>query len=166
MKNKKHATKWISECIKYWGKRVYEGDLGVDFSEADKRCWRCGYERTLQKCHIVPKSLGGSDAPSNIIPLCAQCHDEAPDVNDPDEIFLWIKKNHHPFYDTYWLQRGIDESGVEFSSKKNDPEKFSELVRKGFNDIGVHFNQKIGGAYVKPSTYAWIFKKEVEGSLK
>jgi hypothetical protein len=68
-------------------------------------CFACGYysERwdkgtpysswkraTLERAHIVPSSLGGSDDASNIILLCAPCHRDAPDWPDPSEMALWI----------------------------------------------------------------------------
>ena len=41
------------------------------------RCHDCGVERDgLHKHHIVPKSLGGSNDPSNLVTLCANCHED------------------------------------------------------------------------------------------
>jgi len=41
------------------------------------RCHDCGVERNgLHKHHIVPKSLGGSNDPSNLVSLCANCHED------------------------------------------------------------------------------------------
>ena len=34
----------IEEIVAYWSKRAREDGAGVDWSEAHKRCWRCGYE--------------------------------------------------------------------------------------------------------------------------
>src|SRR5262249_7661154 len=67
--------------------REDECGLGVDWSEAEERCWRCGYKSSLQKCHIVPDSLGGAARPSNLVLLCCRCHREAPNVADPR--FMW-----------------------------------------------------------------------------
>lgn len=33
----------------------------------------------LQRCHIVPKSLGGTYSPSNMFLMCERCHRESPD---------------------------------------------------------------------------------------
>jgi hypothetical protein len=41
------------------------------------RCHDCGVERDgLHKHHIVPKSLGGSNDSSNLVKLCANCHED------------------------------------------------------------------------------------------
>jgi len=42
------------------------------------RCYRCDKVKKkteLQLHHIMPRSEGGSDYASNLIPLCNQCHD-------------------------------------------------------------------------------------------
>ena len=68
MKNKRSNIKTtISEIIKYWIKYEDECELNFDWSEADKICWRCGNERKLQRCHIIPDSLGGKDEPNNFV---------------------------------------------------------------------------------------------------
>lgn len=62
------------------------------FSERwSKTTPRSSWERaTLERAHIIPSSLGGSDAPSNIVLLCAPCHRDAPDWHDASEMALWI----------------------------------------------------------------------------
>lgn len=54
----------IPEIVDYWAKHTGECGLSVDFAEAHERCWRCGCQRSLERCHIVPASLGGEDTPS------------------------------------------------------------------------------------------------------
>lgn len=45
----------------------------------------------LQKCHIVPHSIGGSDSdPSNYFLLCKKCHAESPDTENPRNFFRWV----------------------------------------------------------------------------
>jgi 5-methylcytosine-specific restriction endonuclease McrA len=38
------------------------------------RCRECGYYKHLEVHHIVPRSKGGTDDPSNLITLCGRCH--------------------------------------------------------------------------------------------
>ena len=57
----------IQEAIDYWSEFVHESDISVDWSESDTHCWRCGCEKHLQRCHIIPDSLGGKDCPENIV---------------------------------------------------------------------------------------------------
>lgn len=47
------------QIVDYWVRHVDESDLIVDFYEAEELCWRCGCKRPLERCHIVPYSLGG-----------------------------------------------------------------------------------------------------------
>lgn len=59
-------------------------------------CWACAKQTThVQRCHVVPAALGGTDTPDNLVLLCADCHVEAPDVADPGEMWHWIRN--HPF---------------------------------------------------------------------
>lgn len=45
------------EIADYWFSRKNESGLSVDESEACERCWRCGCEATLERCHIIANSL-------------------------------------------------------------------------------------------------------------
>lgn len=38
------------------------------------QCVECGISQYLHVHHLIPRHLGGSDAPSNLITLCAGCH--------------------------------------------------------------------------------------------
>ncbi|MEU5525413.1 HNH endonuclease signature motif containing protein [Micromonospora chersina] len=45
----------------------------------------------LQRAHLTPHALGGTNHPSNYLMLCKQCHDEAPDWRDPSMMIQWAK---------------------------------------------------------------------------
>lgn len=110
MKRKRKNIKTsIQEIIDYWIKFEDECYLNFDWSEADSVCWRCGYTRKLQRCHIIPDSLGGMDEPSNLVLLCSECHQEAPNVESTSFMWDWIKSYHAPFYNTFWSKRAMDE---------------------------------------------------------
>lgn len=110
MKNKRKPIKTkISEIIDYWIRFEDECDLNFDWSEANTICWRCGCERKLERCHIIPYSLGGKDEPSNFVLLCSECHQEAPNVESKTFMWDWIKSYHCPFYNTFWQKRAIEE---------------------------------------------------------
>lgn len=97
-------TKW--EIAQHWGASpdrdkyapaVY--DLGEPccfacgwYSEHwDKPTPRSSWERAaLERAHIVPSSLGGSDDLDNLILLCGPCHKESPDWSDASEMARWI----------------------------------------------------------------------------
>ncbi|WP_327222962.1 HNH endonuclease [Streptomyces platensis] len=57
----------------------------------DKATARTSWQRaTLDRAHIVPASLGGSDEASNLLLLCSPCHQESPDWPDPQEMARWV----------------------------------------------------------------------------
>ena len=80
-------------------------------------CWACGWYKNdqadygvshftnpleswdravgLEKCHIVPHMLGGSNDPSNLVLLCKKCHKDAPDTKNPRHMFRFIGKRPH-----------------------------------------------------------------------
>lgn len=110
MKNKRTKIKTkIQEIIDYWIKIEKEYYLNFDWSEAHIVCWRCGCKRKLQRCHIIPDSLGGKDEPSNFVLLCSECHQEAPNVESSTFMWDWIKSFHNPFYNTFQQNRALDE---------------------------------------------------------
>ena len=127
------------EIIEYYNKTLSDFDLGVDVADIANRCWRCAYERRLERCHIIPHSLGGKDIPSNYVLLCNQCHQEAPNVNDSKHMFEWIKRTKVSFYDSYWRCREL-----------------AEELRNLFNQTSVHFGH---GNKINESTENWLLTK-------
>lgn len=99
----------LSEIIAYWSKHVNESGLSVDWSEAENHCWRCGCKKNLERCHIIPNSLGGKDEPSNLVLLCKRCHAEDPNVADPEIMWDWIRAYGILPYETFWSVRGMKE---------------------------------------------------------
>lgn len=109
MKKRKRIKTKKQEIIDYWINIEYESGLNFDWSEADTVCWRCGCERKLQRCHVIPDSLGGKDEPSNFVLLCSECHAEAPNVESTTFMWEWIKSFYNPFYNTFWQNRAMQE---------------------------------------------------------
>lgn len=166
----KKVKEWVVQSICYWSERIPEEDIGVDWGDgtAENHCWRCGCKRSLQKCHIVPKSLGGLDDPSNIIPLCAMCHDEAPNVDDPNEMWNWIKEDHGSLNNLFWINKGFEKVNLTEVQKKlisKKSKRFIEITKKVLNRTGTHFGQHSGGSRTTVSTWAWVIResfKELE----
>lgn len=151
------------EIVDYWSKHQDECDLSVDWSEAESLCWRCAHERLLQRCHIVPRALGGSEAPDNLVLLCAQCHAEAPNVVDPDFMWVWLRAHAVPCYGTYWHQRGFREYELIFGETPfaglEPGDGFLDRARLIFKELYPGTSTHWGQGNVNPATLAWILRK-------
>lgn len=130
----------------YWFSIVDECGLSVDAAEAHERCWRCGCEGTLERCHIIPDSLGGEDKASNLVLLCRRCHVDNPNIADPDIMWDWLRAYGTPFYDTFWVNQGMKE--YEFIYKKSLNE---ELRERNIDDMELFY--KIYNEQIKKTTF-------------
>jgi len=127
------------QILEYHYKNTDECGLGCDADEWHHRCWRCGYIRDLERCHIIPKSLGGKNTPDNYVLLCNNCHQEAPNVNDKKFMFEWIENTCISSYDIFWLLR----------------DTFRDVV----NETSTHFGH---GHKMNNSTRQWAANKIVD----
>ena len=145
--------------------------MNVDRCEAETHCWRCGCEKNLERCHIVPDSLGGEDAPSNIVLLCKRCHADGPNVSDPEIMWDWIKAYKIPYYETFWFCMGLKEYHFIYGKsvmsdlndivnaakelKEIDAAKIVEASKeKMMNKFSVHFGQP----YLNNATVAGLYR--------
>ncbi len=53
-----------------------QSDIDDLLARTGRLCAVCNCRHGVQVHHIVPRHLGGTDDPSNAIPLCPNCHDE------------------------------------------------------------------------------------------
>ena len=59
----------------------------------DPSCFVCGKVINFERCHIIPKSMGGSDSFDNKVILCNEHHREAPNFLNCNEMMLdWIQE--------------------------------------------------------------------------
>jgi hypothetical protein len=105
-----------SEIFDYWKSRLSGHGILIDWGEPG--CWACGFHygdkydirssnaawdvifrcwdrMPLQRCHIIPRSLGGSDTPDNLFLMCRECHDHAPNTPFPEIFFEWARAQSH-----------------------------------------------------------------------
>lgn len=154
------------DIVDYWVDHEDECGLAVDWSEAPELCWRCGYKSKLERCHIVPHSRGGSEAPENLVLLCHRCHREAPNVTDPRFMWIWLRTACVPFYDTYWSIRGYFEFEQMFGRlpfkgiglDKMQLQRAKRLIQEEMQNATIHF----GEGRMNPSTIACILAKVEE----
>lgn len=96
-------SKVKSEAVVYdWGEpRCFACGISVgaednpDYAERLKASpdgssvWTYKEVKLLQKCHIIPRALGGEDTPKNLFLLCERCHKESPDTIYKEQFFRW-----------------------------------------------------------------------------
>lgn len=162
----------VDEIVSYWAETEDECGLGVDWAEAHERCWRCGYKTILEKCHIIPAKLGGGATPNNLVLLCSRCHREAPNHQNPEYMWRWLRSTCVSFYDTYWTIRGWEEFEVMFGRKPLDwigslgskvpdlAQEFEAEIEKEFRKTVIHF----GEGRLNPSTVACVLA-EIEQTV-
>ena len=126
--------------------RGEECGMGADMSEWHERCWCCGRLEDLERCHIIPHALGGSNHPSNFVLLCNYCHQQAPNVDDEHEMWRFIYKNRSTFYYTKEEDAYIDERTRYWVSKSS-----------------VHFGH---GGELNESTRLWVARKVHDDYMK
>lgn len=51
----------------------------------------------LNRCHIHPNALGGSDSPENLFLMCEECHALSPDTINRSAFFRWVYDRRHQF---------------------------------------------------------------------
>ena len=163
----------VKKIVSYWvnnPNKVCETELNFDWSEAETHCWACGdnkYSKSekkskLERCHIIPHSLGGKDTPSNYVLLCNMCHIESPDSTNPNDIWDWIKSKYIPFsfYGTYKIREALvmfkKREGYSFFDKISNIEGVKlNIIEKLTNKYGTH------GIKYSTSTYYYLFKELV-----
>ncbi len=107
----------------HWADKMMEFGIFIDWAEP--MCWACGhfampdkYEMEfdltrastkecfelwdrhtyLERCHIIPRKIGGCSCHGNIVLLCKDCHKENPDTDNQETFLIWMKnKRKEPF---------------------------------------------------------------------
>ena len=118
------------KIVDYWADNQSECGLSIDWAEAHKLCWRCAHKRQLQRCHIIPRSLGGPENPSNLVLLCAQCRSEAPNVDDSNFMWVWLRAMQSNSTEPIGMKEALKNmniSSVKNHSPKLKTQKYSCL---------------------------------------
>jgi HNH endonuclease len=135
-----------SQIFEYWKECLFKLGFFIDWGEPS--CWACGfcyddkYDVTnpdtswnetlrrwdkipLQRCHIIARSLGGSNDPANLFLMCRECHDLMPNTTVPDVFFEWARTQ------SYWRR---DEAKIRaalesFGRNDADLEALTGIIR-------------------------------------
>ena len=162
------------DIFEHW--KDWLNENGFDWGEPS--CWACGcwwstkYDvqnpkasldeikklwnkiAPLQRCHIIPKSLGGTNDSSNLFLMCRECHDKAPDTSSRELFLKWAKAQN-------WFKKGkidIEENLDAFGMNVDEMHEFIDVMQSSKfkkwskNNVGIHMSQKGYGLKVKIST--------------
>lgn len=175
----------LDQICEYWLDNipVEEIYLNFDWCDCKDRCWNCAKSFKYSKpdrCHIIPKSLGGLDTPSNFVILCKECHQTSPDTIYPDDMWDWIKGNKKlvGFYEnSYNLDAALKQLCLENNCtlpelcqeyvENTGIEDYDELIKTTKTDLnklakgmGCHW-----GISTPKSTLYFIMKRFFSGSV-
>jgi hypothetical protein len=168
-----------SQIFEYWKNRLEKLDFFVDWGEPG--CWACGFHYDakydirrsnapwrdvlkcwdkvpLQRCHIIPRSLGGANRASNLFLMCRECHDLAPNTTSRKIFFDWARRQR------FWRREmakmksalesfGIEEAGLDALSDLMQSKNFKSWSRRRF---GLHWPQSGYAPRSSRFTYATI----------
>lgn len=139
----------INSVVEYWGHIIDESTISVDVSEMATHCWRCGCERKLKICTIVPVKLGGKKEVNNQVLLCGKCSKDRPKVSDPEIMWDWLHAYKSTFYNTFWRNMGIVEYENIYGVKFTD-----ELKARNITDDSIVFKSLFAkGAKIRSSSH-------------
>ena len=164
-KPKKKYSK--QQIVDYWKENHFEYEhqgMGTDWDMATDSCWRCGYFTDhLEKCHIIPDALDGDNEPHNLVLLCRKCHRHAPDFNNSEYMWKWIKAERALGYEDFNSRRVLREYKKMFGNKDKDKKSFNKLksiIRKIEKKVWKRAGQH--GGTISYSTQACVHKEMVE----
>ncbi len=106
-------------CGKYWDTKYDSfGKYDLTGTTPYYKLWAKAGSK-LERCHIVAKSLGGSNEPSNLFIMCKECHILSPDITDPKYFFKWVlsRKGYMEIYGDKILEAS-DALGFDYTDKK------------------------------------------------
>jgi hypothetical protein len=171
-------TKWA--IAQHWAK-VADGEVFAPHLDLESPCcFACGWyseywvkatpkaswERArLERAHIVAAGLGGSEHASNLILLCAPCHEESPDWFDPWEMAVWISRRpDRPSKEMeqlgLWLEaiedvRDFPEVLAKVASAADGVELFADAMRSASQGAVVHG----AGVGLRKATMAAVLRR-------
>ena len=92
---------------------IRRGDVGWD------KVLQCWNKIPLQRCHIVPRSLGGTDDASNLFLMCRECHDLAPNTNIPEIFFEWARRQSSDAREFSKVRAALESFGIGMADAEN-----------------------------------------------
>ena len=171
-----------AEIFEYWKNRL--GGLGCFIDWGEPGCWACGFHYgtrydikwsdaswpkvlsrwnaiPLQRCHIVPRSLGGTNKVSNLFLMCRECHDLAPNTGIPEIFFEWARAQNSDARESAKFSAALHAFGIGGAALRGFDEVISsEGFRSWVSDrFGLHrpqSNYAPISSRLTPATYVGL----------
>jgi hypothetical protein len=179
----------VKAILDYWytKERLHEAKYFIDLGEPT--CWACGqgwngrydvvgatfaqcvkaWERApLQRCHIVPRTLGGATEPSNFVLMCLECHDRAPNTTSREVFFAWFKKQSWIKRESARLSEALEDAGFDFKNEAEMKRITETLYSAEFREwskarSSLHWGQsERQGAVLTHSTVVGLLREYLE----
>ncbi len=103
------------------------------------------------------------ESPSNLVLLCAQCHAEAPNVADPEFMWVWLRAHAVPLYGTYWQERGIREYKLIYGEDPfvglSPSDELMKAVLLIVRDLVPRTSSHWSQGKLNPATWAWVMRQ-------
>jgi hypothetical protein len=129
-----------SEVFDCWKERL--GELGFDIDWGEPSCWACGFHYDakydikrsdvawsevlkrwdripLQRCHVIPRSLGGANDVSNLFLMCRECHDLAPNTNLAEVFLSWARGQDSIAREFGKIRTALDSFAIDVAAQEN-----------------------------------------------
>lgn len=102
----------------------------VPNSEDLKEIWSTKETKSLlNRCHIIPKSLGGEKGAKNLFLMCLECHVLSPDTTNKRAFFRWVYDRRQKYiYGKMTIPYALSEVDKELSRRGLPP--IAEFVKK------------------------------------
>ena len=137
-------------------------EYNADINDDLKKDWN--NDKTLQKSHILAKSLGGGGKADNMFLLCPNCHADSPDTGNVDNFFAWIyykrKNDNYVNMLSKELEHTCKMKNVNFQKildylPQFDYEKIMEIRKQGIEACTMH------GSFISMSSKMMVLIDEV-----
>ena len=130
----------------------YNGKFDAHDYSTEEECEQAWNRSDLERCHIIPNSLGGTHTPDNLVLLCGTCHTESPDLLNPAIFWRWFQHREHfnirkgRAVETLFASYGLDVD--TFFSSVDDIQQFVNLCYESVSaeEVSTH------GLSLPPST--------------
>lgn len=117
----------------------YDNDLQTNC----KHIWNYKEVKSkLNRCHIIPKALGGKDEVSNLFLMCEHCHIYAPDYLEPEYFFAYVLSNRKKYVNGFNIGESINNILEVSQMLHKDIKKFDSNCLKNI----AHKMSSHGGA--------------------